>query len=370
MKIKGLIIILIMILPFLTIDVRAEDLTDDVRKFAGTDALWEEFTNEEDRNSAEKLIRENSVPAFFELILRGIEHFLLSDLKNSVNSFLGLSAILIVGATFRSVKKTSRSQFGDAAFDLILIFSLVLYSFQALKNAVSLTTSTMTLMSDFMLMVLPITSLLQTMQGSLVASSVQQSGIRLFLSVISSFLSRGLLPMIKSLFSLICVGKFSNLGLGSLFDFLHKTIKRLIILSFTIVGAVIGLQNLLAQSKDSLAMRSVRFAAGNFIPIVGSMVGESAKTVSASIGIVKSECGILCLILIFFVIGKPITQILLQRFFFSLAGSLASMLEEKSACGFLQGIGKIYDLLLALSISQACFFIFYITLVIRSGGSL
>jgi stage III sporulation protein AE len=161
----------------------------------------------------------------------------------------------------------------------------------------------------------------------------------------------------------------SDLGLGGLIAFIKKTVKVLCVLFFTLVSATLSLQSILATSADSLAMRSVRFAAGNFIPVVGSLVGENAKTLSASFQAIKSECGVLCLIVLFYIILRPILTLAVQKILLSFAGTVGEILGETKYKSLLSSLSSLFDLLMALMISEGCYLVFYITIFINHRGS-
>ena len=133
---------------------------------------------------------------------------------------------------------------------------------------------------------------------------------------------------------------------------------------------MLAAQNLLGRATDSVQMRAVRFAAGNFIPIVGNLVGTGAGALSSSWNAVKSQCGVLCLVIVLFLLLRPLCFIFLQKMVLRLGADTAKMLGLDKESGFLEQISSFLELLLALCTAGGCYFLFYLALFLKTEGNL
>ena len=136
-----------------------------------------------------------------------------------------------------------------------------------------------------------------------------------------------------------------------------RFIKKYTVITFSFITSlmltVMTYQNVLNARADSLTSRTVKFAASNFIPIVGNAVGESYKTVSAGISYLKTSLGGITSAAIFFTFFPIIANIVIIKIFFSFSGfvfSLCGFAEEKN---FFEGITNILDILLSVIICSA-----------------
>ena len=148
-----------------------------------------------------------------------------------------------------------------------------------------------------------------------------------------------------------------------------KFLKRCCLFLFTLLSAVLALQNALAAAADSVTMRGVRFAAGSFIPVVGNLVGEASRTLSAGIALIKKECGVACVLIIVYLLARPVILLMIQKTALSAAGAVGTLLGETKCAGFIRGLASVWDLLLAITAFQGCYFIFSIVLFIGGGTS-
>ena len=224
--------------------------------------------------------------------------------------------------------------------------------------------------ASFMIAVLPVNAMLLTLSGSVKTAVAQNTNISLVLSIFSTLIHSVLMPLCKALFCFSFLSGQEKSPLKGMIVFGKKTVKTICIFCFSTLLGILGLTHALASSADSVAMRSVRFAAGTFIPIIGSAVGEGSKTLGASLRLVKTQCGVLCIAVLAILILKPLLLLYIQKLFLSFAASVGEILGESRCSGFFRSIGQVLDLIAALLISQGCYLIFYITLFINSGGNL
>lgn len=367
-RVLPFLLTLIFFLPLLSLPAGAVT-GDDFRSFSGEDQIWELLPEGVDEDTIHSLLTPGDTQGFWEKVGQTLLSFVTQGWRDHLALFSGLVFLLLLSALFESISQSFRSKM-ESAFDLLFLLSIALFVYSHVKESVSLVQSSLETANSFMLSVLPITTVLLAMSGSLQASSIQGANLQLVISLVSSLVSRYLFPLLRTLFCFSLLEGVSESPLSALIKFFKKYIRILCILFFTLTSAFLMLQNALAVAGDSLSMRAIRFAAGNFIPVVGNLVGESAKTLSASFGVVKTECGVICLGVLLFVLLRPIVYLLLQKTFFSLAVAVGEALGERRCARFLSAITTIFDLMGALLISHSIYLVFYVTLFIQTKGNL
>ena len=118
----------------------------------------------------------------------------------------------------------------------------------------------------------------------------------------------------------------ANLRTGSLLTTLKKNYTTALSFLMMLLLAMLGAQTTLAARSDTLAMRSAKFAAGTLIPVVGGSVSELLRTVSASVGFLRGTVGICGILLLLLTLLPTLVELLLLRFTWQLAASLADVL--------------------------------------------
>lgn len=74
---------------------------------------------------------------------------------------------------------------------------------------------------------------------------------------------------------------------------LKKALTFLLAAAGTVFTTVMAHQTALAKSADSVALRSLKFASGNMIPVIGGALGEAADGYLAGVSLIRSASGTL-----------------------------------------------------------------------------
>lgn len=371
MKRTGFIKFTLFFLLFLCLfstSVFASEELDSLKEFSNEEELWNLMPESIDEKKIEDAIKEENGSGLLSFFAEEILDYFTLSLKSSLTFFGGICALLLLGALFRSAKDSFGASDLEPTFHFLLFLGMALILYSSFSKTCDSVFMTLSQIRNFFLASLPITTLLLALSGSVAQSSLLAASISQTLALFTTLTSNLLSPLLKMLFAFLVVEGISETGLKTLFHFFKKSIKTLLILFFTLVAGTLSLQNALATSADSLAQRTVRFAAGTFIPVIGGVVGQSMSTITAAFSVVKAECGVLCIVLLFLLIVRPILAICVQKIFLSLAGAVADLLGEAKCRNFLDSFRSLLDLLMALMISEGAYLIFYITLFLKSRG--
>ncbi len=362
------ILLLVPLFFFLATPARAA-AQEELERFSDFDSLWEAMPEEIKKEEVSLMLDPAAQGESREMLLKKIWNGILLGLEDNLKLFLSLCVLILAGALLEGLNKTGSDPKGDA-FQFLFLFAAAIPVFLALSESLSVADSALRTVSHFMLASLPVSTMLLALGGSVNAAAVQNSCVTFFLSALSTVTTTHLFPLIRTLFCFSLLEGMGDGALSGLVSFLKKTVKTLCVFFFSVATALISLRHLLATASDSVSMRSLRFAAGTFVPVVGSMVGEQSRTLSASLQLVKGQCGTLCLTVLVFLLLRPILFLWIRKFFLSLASALAQMLEIKSLMRFLKSVTHLMDLILSLLITQGCYLIFAIALFLQTKGSL
>ena len=206
----------------------------------------------------------------------------------------------------------------------------------------------------------PMIVMLCTSGGCVTTGSVTAAFLSLLTALFEETTKAVLTPLLKTGICMIAVSSLSSVDLSGIVNFLKKTFITLITFSMAGLTAVMAYQSTLAQSADSMLLRTVKFAAGTFIPVVGPSVGEAAGSVLGGVSAIKTATGGIGAVAVLLVVLPPILQILLVRAGIGFASSVASVFGCAKEGKMIEDIGNLLDLSLALI--TACGVMFVISL--------
>ena len=128
---------------------------------------------------------------------------------------------------------------------------------------------------------LPLMGSLYAMGGNVGAAVVNHGVMSAFLSILETVVGGSALPVAGVCLALAIPDAVAG---STQLRALSGLIKRSYTLFFSflmlLLCGVLGIQTTLAKGSDTLALRTVRFAAGSFLPVVGGSVSEALRTVS------------------------------------------------------------------------------------------
>lgn len=133
---------------------------------------------------------------------------------------------------------------------------------------------------------------------------------------------------------------------------------------------LLSFQTLFAAGKDTFALRTARFAGGNFIPVIGSLLGEASKTVYASAASIKSISGGAAIVALMTIILPPIITVIIYKFFVLFCAMLARLLGCERESGFLYDMNGLLGVLLGIVCGAASVFVIATGIFVMTNGGL
>lgn len=204
---------------------------------------------------------------------------------------------------------------------------------------------------NFMLSILPMMTTLYSASSAPVTGASSYTSTVMILNICSAVFTKIILPAVR------CVAVFSTVTLvSSGFDFsgFSKFIKSIVSKMFGLIlcvmSASIYFQTVISVSKDGIASRAVRYAAANVIPVIGTVVSESARTVSESLKLVRSVGGTAGILAIIGIISAPIIAITVSKFFFQLCSCIAKLTGSLKIGMYYDEISEALNMLLGACI--------------------
>lgn len=172
-----------------------------------------------------------------------------------------------------------------------------------------------------------------------------------------------LMPLLRVLFALVLLSVAGDRFRLSGFA---RTLRGtyLCVLSFLslLMGASLSTQTALAAAGDSLSLRSVTFAVGNLIPLVGGSVGGAVRTLGASLSLLRSSVGALSVAALLMLFFPVFIGAMLHRLCLSLAAAVAEAMGCAQAEKILLAFRGMYDLAIAALAVSAVLFLLLLSL--------
>lgn len=303
------------------------------------------------------------------LILTKVLSALEDELSGPLKLFFLLLGLIVLSGIFSSAAESVKSEGVGAAYSLCSALCFGMSVLIPVQRLISRSGTFLTWINNFLTALIPVFASVQTAGGALASASFTASGVFLLTAVMEQIFEKILLPLASVIFALSLVSGLSKHDLGGVQKVLKDTFTTLIAFVMMINSAVYSFGNYIAVAKDGLGMRAVRFAAGSFIPVVGSAVGEAVRTVAGSLSLIRSGVGWVCCAALITMLAPPLVSVLLYRTAIELAAALARIVSLGGEAKLLDGAVNVCNLVCAVIAASSVLFLLAVTLFVKTAVS-
>ncbi len=295
----------------------------------------------------------------------GVELGACLSLLGTVGGILLLSALLRILGNHLSSPGIGR------AFSLcstLALFGVLIAMGYGMITSVA---SSFSALGNLSASLLPLICALYALGGNVGAAAATTTGLSVYMTLMEELVGKTILPFCALCMVLALMGALDpSLRTGSLLSTLKKNYTTLLGFLMMLLLAMLGGQTLLAASGDSLAMRSVKFAAGSILPVVGGSIAELLRSVSAGVGYLRSTLGICALLLLVLTLLPILIRLLLMRLCWQLSASLADLLGCDGEKRLLEEFASLNTYLLSALCICASVLLLSLTLLIKCASAL
>lgn len=306
--------------------------------------LPEGFFSEDVEGAGEAVAEAGSISAIFDTVLR------LSGL--SIKDALGLLAricgVLVLAAVLRTVTDGKSDGIWRAS-SLCTTATLALVILLQQNTKFAAIGAYFDTVQGLSAALLPLMGTLYAMGGNVSTAVAHHGVMSVFLAILENVCSATALPLAGICLTMALLDSVSDgLSLRSLTALIKRTYTFGLSLVMLLLCGVLGLQSTLGKGADTLALRTIRFAVGSFLPVVGGSVSESLRTVAGSVAYLRGTVGVGGILVLFFAFLPLFLSVLFTRMALQLGGSVAGMLacqrEERllaelaGVCGYFMAI--------------------------------
>lgn len=299
--------------------------------------------------------RESFGQGLLEILQDALAHF-RPDLKEASGVCLGVTAAMVTVTVIQSFSGSAQrisNLAGTVAIAAILL--------QSAYSLIYLGTQTVTELSEYGKLLLPVLTTALAAQGGVTTSSALYAGTAAFDAVMSSLISKILIPMVYLFLALAAAG--SAVG-EDLLKRLRDMVKgcmiwilKTILYVFTGYLAITGV---VSGTTDAAAVKAAKLTISGAVPVVGGILSDASEAILVSAGTVKNAVGLYGLFALAAIWLSPFLKIGVHYLLLKLTASACGIFGSKqmtdlvcdfsSAMGILLGMTGAVCLMLLVSI--------------------
>ena len=292
--------------------------------------------------------------------------YLLAGIDKVLKSFGAILSLIIIISIFNSLSSCTAGVNNILSLCSTLCISVAVFT--VCQQITVMTCEYLNILCGVMKSFIPIIIALLTMSGNISSAAIINGSILLIINLVEGFLIVFMLPLIKMCLSFACI---KGAGQGLDFSGISKTVKNtfssVTVFVMSILMFVLSFRSTLSQSADSLSIKTARFAISSFVPLVGSSVNETLRTVNSSLDLIKKSSGIIGIISLAVLMLPIIINLFLNKLSFSILSSLAKLINVNNESSILDEADSVCGFLLTIVSCTCVLFIFALTIFIKTG---
>lgn len=293
---------------------------------------------------------------------------IIAELKSQFGFFCTVIGICIAGAVVNSFTSSARSHLQEILTFIFYCF-VVCLAIKKFSDAVFVGRETVKTVSGFIETVSPLIMTLLNTAGAVSGVGIIKPAMAVLTGSVTITLETFVIPLVLAGGVLSVLNNFTGrTQLEQLSRLTKSGTKWLLGLIFTLYTGVVTLQGLSIKAADGLSVRTAKFAADRFIPVVGGMVSGTLDTVLGCAILIKNAVGVTAILLVALLTAVPLMKIGISIFTFRIAAAVCEPVSDPRVPKMFAAISDMLGLLFAVIIVLCVMFVITTGLAIGMNG--
>lgn len=325
-----------------------------------------EYTAPDAPESAEKYLPEDTETfsdGLWYIVKQALKNF-NPDLVEGMKICLSMIACVLLASIMQSFTGVSKE-----TVDLVAILSIALLLLQSTNSMIRLGIETVTEISTYGKLLVPVMTAGLAAQGSTVSSAALYTGTAFFNSVLSGILTKLIVPLIY-IYLVLCIacraiGENMLKSLCGTAKWLITWTLKTVLYIFT---GYLGITGVVSGVTDAAALKAAKLTISGAVPIVGGIISDASEAVLVGMGVVKNTAGTYGLLVIAAIWVGPFIKIGVQYLLLKLTGAVSSTVGNKQSAGIIGDFAEIMGFILAMTGTICLLLLISIVCFIKGGA--
>ena len=295
---------------------------------------------------AEKYMPENTesfAEGLWHIIKRAIEEF-LPNLSDASGICLSLIAIILLASCI-----TTKESINKQTVNVVVVLSSGVLLLGSANTLINLGLNTVQTLSDYGKLLLPIMAAATASQGGMTSSTALYSGTTLFISFLTTAISRLIVPAI---YIFICI-VIANSCMGSdvlqnIQNFMKWIITWILKLSIYFFTGYMSITGVVCGTVDSSAIKAAKLTISGVVPVVGGVISDASESVLLGVGVLKNAAGVYGILATLSILIEPFLQAGAQYLLLKITTGICSIFGTKEYISVLNGFCTAMGFVLAM----------------------
>lgn len=308
-------------------------------------------------------------PVSLNKIIDAIISLLFKEVKVTLKFVISILVIALLSALLKNLQDAFDLDEGVSSIAFYACYTmLIMLLSKSFLVSLDMAKEVLTTLIDFMNVLLPVLVFLIATSGG-ITSAMTIDPIVLGAVAITPRIYMGFIfPLILVYFAL----QFAN-NLSKEFKIsrMCKFIKQIIMISqgfvLTVFVAILTMRGIVSDNMDAVALKTVKFAVDNFIPIVGKAFSDAITTFAGYSLAMKSVISVLGVIILIAIVLYPIIKIAIMAISFKVTAAIIEPVVDSRISESVDMVGEALVMIMSCIISVTIMFFIMASMIASSG---
>lgn len=298
-----------------------------------------------------------AVPAEADSFSEGLWNVIVFALKEWNPSLHSAMAICLKTAAIIllcSILQEFAPSISNRSMELAATVSVALSLLEPSSALIQLGVQTVSELSEYGKLLLPVMTGALAAQGGFTASTALYTGTALFDALLSSCVSKFMVPMIYLYLTLsIANAAIHEDILVRLKDFIRWAMTWMLKIILYLFTGYMAITGVVSGSADAAAVKAAKITISGAVPVVGGILSDASEAVLVSAGVLRSAAGVYGVLTILAMFAKPFLQLGIQYLLLKGLSAICSSISSASASKLVGDFSSIMGVLLAMVSTQS-----------------
>jgi stage III sporulation protein AE len=295
--------------------------------------------------------------------------FLFYELQANGKLLGTLILLTVFSMVLQSLQNAFEQQAVSKVAYAVVYMVLLIIALNSFRVAMDYALDAVQTMSHFMIAMIPLLLALLASSGGVISAAFFHPIILFLMNTTGTIVEYVTLPLLFLAALLSIVSTLTDhYKVTQLAELLTKVGIGILGVILTIFLGVMSVKGTTSAIADGIALRTAKFVAGNFIPVVGKMFTDAADTVVTASMLLKNTVGIVGVAILFIIAAFPALKIFAIAFIYKVSAAVMQPLGGGPVISCLSIMSKsIAYVFASLAIVSLMFFL-SLTIIITAGN--
>ncbi len=326
------------------------------------------ISGEEEFNETAKELNEGGLSLNPIDIINNILEKLVKEVKESARFIVTIIFIAAISGVVKVLSDSFSSSISSAASFLCFVMMSTL-ALGCFSMCMEYGTDVIESICNFITKLTPVLVMALYASGNLVTASSFSPVLSGTVYVITLVIEKCLVPMICFSAVLSVAGNINEkVQVGNFLRVLKSVSKWIMVAIITIFTSISAAYGLSTPSLDAVSAKTVKFAVGSLVPVVGSFLSDTLDTVISGTRLMKNAVGVAGMITMVTMCLIPVIKIFIVQLIVKAGASLCEPIADKKISSMLWEMSESIMSIFAVVVMVMVLFIINIGIILLVTG--